>query len=315
MRPAFPSFHGSRAGILVFPALFAAFLAIPSSAAEMQLGASSFQFLKLSLSPRSTAMGGAGVALAEGPGDSEINPAAAARSAGTLVLGQEYPPSQFGTSGSHVSWSLPWDTRRITLHARYLGFEKIPGWDADNAATTPYDAYTMKAQAGLAGNDFGFAWGASAAYALNNIANATYAAGLVNAGLWREIGNGLSVGASVMNLDFWTSSTEEAGERVDAPTSWQAGIGYQRPLRQGSRVAFALDARKVNEEDPVFPLGVEWMTHDVLFLRTGYPLGDPDNGPAFGVGLVWARFAFNYAYKGHSVLSGGHGWTLEIRDL
>jgi hypothetical protein len=281
---------------------------------DLQLGQSSFKFLKLSLSPRATAMGGAGAGLVEGAGESDLNPAAAGRAGGALTLGQEYPPQEFGTTASHLSWSLPWGDKRITLNTRYLGFDKIPGWDASGASTTAYDAYTLKLQAGLAGQAVGFSYGVSAAYAQNNVAEATYSAALLNAGLWRDVGHGFSVGASMMTADFWTASSKPDGEKPVAPVTFQAGLGYVRPLRPGMRIAGAIDVRKVNDEDVVLPAGAELMLMDALFIRAGYPFGDPDNGIGLGLGLKWSRFGFNYAYKGHSALSGGHGWTLEIRD-
>jgi hypothetical protein len=287
----------------------------------LDLGASSFQFLKLSLSPRANAMGGAGAALAEGAGEAEINPAAAARAqgqGGSLTLGQEYPPREFGTSASHIAWNLPWGERSIMLHARYLGFDKITGWDGDNNATTPYEAHTLKLQAGLAGSNYGFDWGGSAAYARNNIADATYSALLVNLGVRRVFSKmpaGFSAGGSVMNAALWSGKTKETGEAVELPRILQAGIGYSRIIRPGSRLSIAADARLPGDDDAVFPVGAEYGFMDALYLRAGYPVGDPDNGLGLGVGLKWSRFGFNYAYKGHSALSGGHGWTLEIREL
>jgi hypothetical protein len=300
--------------------LFAGALVAPVLAQEaLDLGASSFQFLKLPLSPRATAMGGAGAALAEGAGEAEINPAAAASRPGALTLGQEYPPQQFGTSASHISWNLPWGPRNVMLHTRYLGFDKIPGWDADNNATTPYEAHTLKLQAGMAGRNLGLDWGGSAAYARNNIASATYSALLVNAGLRKaELPlpiAGFSAGASMMNAALWAAKTKETGETVEPPLIWQAGLGYGRTLRPGSRASVALDVRKVADEDAVYPVGAEYQFMDALFVRAGYPLGDADNSFGLGLGLRWSRFAFNYAYRHHTTLSGGHGWTLEVRDL
>ena len=313
MRFLFPAFRNFP---LVAAATLGFVLLSPADALEtgLELGQSSFKFLKLSLSPRSTAMGGAGTGLVEGAGESDLNPAAAALGGGALVLGQEYPPQEFGTTASHLSWSLPWGERRITLNTRYLGFDKIPGWDGTGTSTTAYDAYTYKVQAGLAGTEFGFAYGASLAYAQNNIAEASYSAALLNLGLYRDLGHGVSVGGSMMNADFYTGTSKPGGEKPLPPVIFQAGLGYVRPLRPGMRVAAAMDVRKVNDEDLVFPAGAELMVMDALFIRAGYPFGDPDNGIGLGFGLKWSRFGFNYAYKGHSALSGGHGWTLEIRD-
>jgi hypothetical protein len=281
---------------------------------DLQLGQSSFKFLKLSLSPRAAAMGGAGTGLVERAGESDLNPAAAGRGGAALTVGQDYPPQEFGTTASHLSWSLPWGEKRITLNTRYLGFDKIPGWDESNTSTTAYDAYTLKLQAGLAGQALGFAYGVSLAYAQNNVAEATYSAGLLNAGLWRDLGAGLSAGASVMNADFWTASSKPDGEKPSAPLILQGGVGYVRPLRPGMRAAVALDVRKVNDEGVVFPAGMELMLKDALYIRAGYPIGDPDNGIGLGFGLKWSRFGFNYAYNSHAQLSGSHSWTLEVRD-
>lgn len=300
---------------LVVVAVFLGAVAPARAQEDLALGASSFQFLKLPLSPRTTAMGGAGAALAMGAGEAEINPAAGARSGGALTLGQEYPPQEFGTNASHVAWNLPWGARRVMLHARYLGFDKIPGWDDDNNATTPYEAHTLKLQGGLAGTNFGFDWGGSAAYARNNIADVTYAALVVNAGVRKGFSHGVSAGLSVMNAPVWADQTRESGETVEPPTTWQAGLGYERDLRPGSRFALAVDARLTRDEDVVFPVGVEYMLMDALSLRAGYPLADADNSFGAGFGVRWSRFTFNYAYKHHTTLSGAHGWTLEIGNL
>ncbi len=307
----------------LFVALCLASLATPRlvcAQTGLDLGASSFQFLKLSLSPRVDAMGGAGAALAGGPSEAEINPAVVAGQKGALALGQEYPPKEFGTRASSIGWSLPWDGRRVLLHARYLGFDAIPGWNADNNATTAYGAHTLKLQAGLAGQNYGFDWGGSAAYARNNIADASYSALLANAGVRHDVSVGflpgsLSLGGAVDNAALWAGKTQETGETLELPTIWRAGVGYTRDLKPGSRVIVAVDARKTDKEDLVFPVGVEYRMLEALQLRAGYPVGDPDNGFALGVGLKWSRFAFNYAYKNHSTLSGGHSWTLEIGDL
>ncbi len=300
-------------------AVFASVLCALPSAARAQAGmdpeAPGFQFLKLPLSPRAVAMGGAGAALAEGAGEAEVNPAAAARTGGSLTLGQEYAPREFGARASHLSWGLPWATRRVTLHARYLGFEDIPGWDDDNNPTTPYGAHTLKLQSGLAGSDFGIDWGASLAYARNNIADASYSAGLANFGARRDLPFGLSAGASATNVAFWSGRSRSALEDAEPAAILRAGLGWTRDLRPGSRLALAVDVMKAGEEDAVLPLGVEYMAFNSLFVRAGYPLADADNRLTLGLGLKWSRFAFNYAYKGHSALSGGHGWTLVIGDL
>lgn len=313
MRRPHPLFPSIRIRSVVLAA--AGLLSLAQAQDGLDLGGPSFAFLRLPLSPRVTALGGAGAAVAEGPADAEVNPAAAMRDGGVLAVGQEYPSSEFGGNASHIGWSLPWRGHRILLHLRHLGFDPIPGFDDDNNSTTAYDAHTLKLQAGMATTRFGFDWGGSLGYARNHIASATYSAVVANAGVRRDLSGGFSAGASVTHLAVWTGRSMDATESVEPPRTLRAGIGYARTVRPGSDVLVALDARVTGDEDAVFPLGVEYTYANTLTVRAGYPLADPDNRLTLGVGLRWSRFGFQYAYRGHAELSGGHGWMLEIRDL
>jgi hypothetical protein len=275
-------------------------------------GEASFQFLKLSLSPRSIALGGAGVALVDGVADADFNPAAAARDSGALAVGQGYPFLAFSATGSHITWSIPWRGKRFLVQARYLGFEDIPGWSDNNQSTAAYGAHTLKGQAGMAGILFGFAYGVTAAFAQNHIADADYALALLNAGFWRGLPWGFALGAAAVNADFWSDeNSENAG--VFPPTAVQAGLSYTRDLPQEVTVSLAVDARTRNDEQLAFPAGVEASWKRTLWARLGYPFAEPEPALSAGLGLRWSRFGFHYAYQGHAVLSGGHYWSLEVR--
>jgi len=234
-------------------------------------GESSFKFLKLSLSPRSMALGGAGAALLDGIGDADLNPASAARDSGSLAMGQGYP-SQASAAGSHVAWNIPWQNRRITLHTRYLGYDDIPGYDGLGRPTAGYGAHTLKLQAGIAGTVFGFAYGVSTAFAQNNIADVDYGTGLLNAGIQRALPWGLSAGLSVINADYWTSSAVD-GSILFPPTSIQAGLAYARSFPGEFRASLALDARTRNDEQLCFPAGIEAAWKETLMLSFGFPFG------------------------------------------
>ncbi len=296
-------------------ALVVAILARPGFAlqTDRQYGEASFKFLKLSLSPRATALGGAGAALLDGIGDADLNPAAAARDSGALALGQGYPFQAFSATGSQIAWNLPWDNRRVTLHARYLGYDDIPGYDASGQPTAAYAAYTLKLQAGLAGNLWGFAYGASLAFAQNNIAaDADYRTGLVNVGLMRSLPFGFALGLAALNADFWTSTAKD-GSLIFPPTTLQAGLAYSRSLPENIRASVALDARTRNDEQIAFPAGLEASWKDLLWVRAGWPFAEPEPALSLGLGLRWSRFGFDYAYQGHAVMAGGHTWALEVR--
>ena len=275
-----------------------------------QEGDASFGFLKFSLSPRSIALGGAGMALVDGVADVDLNPAAAARDSGGIALGQGYLP--FGSKANYVSWNIPWKDQRITVQARYLGEENIPGWsDLPFRSTAAYGAHTLKLQAGTAGNVLGFAYGVSAAYAQNNIADVTYETGLLNAGLWHELPAGFSTGVSVLNADFWTTNGRD-GSKIIPPTAVQAGLAYTRNIPGHTRLSLAVDARKRNDEKLAIPVGVEACWQNLLSVRAGYPFQEPEASPAFGLGLHWSRYGFDYEYQGNAELSGAHFWALEV---
>jgi hypothetical protein len=285
----------------------------PASALDFNLaqGETGFGFLKYSLSPRSIALGGSGVALVDGVADADLNPAAAARDSGGLVLGQGYPRT-FAATGSYAAWNIPWNGYRVMVQARYLGYDNISGWNELDRSTAGYGAHTLKLQAGTAGHAWGFAFGASLAYAQNNIADATYDAGLINLGLWRGLPFGLAAGVSLMNADLWSSTARDGG-KVFLPATLQAGLAYSRALPGRVDVSVAVDARKRNDEPAAFPAGLEARWQNILSARMGYPFGEPEASPSFGLGLRWSRYGFDYEYQSNAVLAGAHFWALSIR--
>ena len=289
---------------------------VPARALEFdkEFGEASYKFLKLPLSPRVVALGGAGVALADGAGEMDLNPAAPAADSGRLVVGKGYPFAEFQSNSSHISWSVPWLGKRILLNARYLGFDDIPGFSFGDDTTSSYGAHTLKVQGGVAGVFHGFQWGATVNYASNSIANSNYGSGMVNAGFRYEVASRLFVGASLANADFWSSKAkDESFADPFPPTVVQAGLAYTHALGTHFEAGAALDARTRNDEKLVWPMGLEVVWKRTLYARAGYPLGEQEPGLATGLGLRWSMFQFQYAYQGHATLSPAHYWSLDVR--
>ncbi|HKP95848.1 MAG TPA: hypothetical protein VJ385_08840 [Fibrobacteria bacterium] len=281
---------------------------------DRQFGEASFKFLKLPLSPRVVGLGGSGVALADGAGEMDLNPAAPAADSGALVLGKGYPFSEFQASSSHISWSIPAGGYCVLLNARYLGFDDIPGFSEQDRSTSAYGAHTLKAQAGVAGVFRKLHWGATVGYAGNSIANANYSSGVVSAGARYFLYPGLVAGVSAVNADFWDSRAKDAANRDPfPPTALQAGLAYSRALGAGFAAAAEADARTRNDERLVWPLGLELAWRNTLFARAGFPFGEQEPGFAAGLGLQWSLFRFQYAYQSHETLSPAHYWSLDIR--
>ena len=280
---------------------------------DRQYGEASFKFLKLSLSPRVVGLGGAGSALGDGAGELDLNPAAPASDSGHLVVGRGYPFSEFQSTSSVITWSIPVSDYRILLNARYLGFDNISGFSETAKPTTAYGAHALKVQAGLAGELHGLAWGATLNFAGNSIADANYATAMVNGGLRYLIFSGFHVGLSVVNVDFWDSKAKIAGNPTPfPPTALQAGLSYAHSLGANFDGALAVDARTRNDEKIAWPFGVELGWRHFISARIGFPLGEQEPALAAGLGLRWSRFEFQYAYQGHATLGPGHFWTLDI---
>jgi len=281
---------------------------------DREYGASSFKFLKLPLSPRIVALGGAGAALADGAGDLDLNPAAPAYDSAGLVVGKGYPFAEFEAGSSHITWSVPYAGHRILVNARYLGFDKVDGYDDLARPTTPYGAQTLKGQLGMAGRGGIFGWGATVNFAENSVAGANYRTAMVNAGARVRILEGLHAGLSVLNADFWGSEARIEGEEDPfPPTAVQAGLAYSAGLGRGLRASLAVDARTRNDEKLCWPLGAELSWNDALYVRGGYPVAEQEPALAAGLGLRWSMFSFDYAYQGHETLGAGHFFSLGLR--
>jgi hypothetical protein len=306
----------ARISALAWPLILVLAGFAPSRALESdkQFGEASFKFLKLPLSPRIVGLGGAGVALADGAGEMDLNPAASALDSGVLVLGKGYPFAEFQASSSHISWSIPAGSYRVLLNARYLGFDDIPGWSEQDVSTSKYSAHTLKAQAGVAGVFHALHWGATLGYAGNSIANANYASAMVSAGARLPLPYGFTLGMSAINADIWDSEAKDP-DNADPfpPTSLQAGLAYSENLSHGFLASVEADARTRNDERMVWPVGAEISWKNTLFARAGFPFGEQEPGVSAGLGLRWSMFQFQYAYQGHETLSPAHYWSLDIR--
>ncbi len=303
----------------LFPCLFLSLLlatcvSVHALETDKEFGEASFKFLKLPLSPRVVGLGGSGVALSDGAGEMDVNPAAPAADSGTLVVGKGYPFAEFLANSSHITWAIPAGGYRILLNARYLGFNDIPGFTSQDRSTSSYGAHTLKAQAGLAGVFHDLQWGATLGYADNSIANANYASAMISAGARYFLLPGLVAGVSAVNADFWDSQAKDANNADPfPPTTLQAGLAYSHALGASFTAGVEADARTRNDEKMAWPLGLEVGWRHTVFARAGFPLGEQEPGLAAGIGLRWSLFQFQYAYQSHETLSPAHYWSLDIR--
>jgi hypothetical protein len=292
-----------------------AWQASPSFSLETDraFGEASYQFLKLPLSPRITALSGAGIAIWDGAGEAESNPASIADDKSKVILGYGFPFSTFGAKASHLGWNVPLESGRLWLGARYLGYDKISGHSELDEETSAYGAHTWKAQIGYATTWHGLKMGLALGFAQNHIAEASYETALANVGLRYALWRGLTVGAAVTQADIWSSDAYFDGNASPfPPTTVQAGLAYQQSLFKDWSAALAVDARTRNDETLTFPLGFEGSWREMVSLRAGYSMAAKEAGLTAGLGLAWSHFKVQYAFEGHAELDAGHYLSLEI---
>ncbi len=300
--------------VFIFTLIWVLNSSVWSLETDKQFGEASFKFLKLPLAPRIAGMAGSGVAAILDASGLDLNPAGAAAEGGLIVVGRGYPFAEFQSNSNFITWSLPIQSYRLLLNARYLGFNNIPGFLENNQSTTDYGAHTLKLQVGAAGVLKDVQWGLTGNFAQNNIAEANYATVMINGGLHYEVWKGLSIGASGTNADIWTSKAQYTGNANPfPPTALQAGLAYKQSLTSNLKVTGAVDARSRNDEELTWPIGLEMNWRDCLYGRAGFPMGEQEPGIALGLGLRWDVFQFDYAFQSHETLSPAHYWSLGIK--
>ncbi len=278
-------------------------------------GESSFQLLKLHLSPRVVALGGAGSALTGSALEAtELNPASAYSDSNALYLAHFLNNKEFGAKTSALTWNLPLYSYKLFFHSRYIGFGDIDGHRADKSATlVAYGAHTLKVQTGLAGEYLNVQWGVAVSYVENNIAFANYRTVVGDVGLLYSPFKNLWIGAGVNNGDIWTSSLlNEKEKKPIPPTIGRVGLAYLYSVTKEVSVRMVGDARTRNDEKLTFPLGAEVICFDMITLRTGYPVLEPESAQDFGVAVKAKRFELDYSLQRHAALSPQHAFLLKI---
>lgn len=279
-----------------------------------EVGESSFQLLKLNLSPRTAALNGSGVSYSTSILEAtDLNPAAAYSARSGISLGQAYPFEQFEAKIPHVSTLFSVGPGKLFFSGRFLGFQDIRGFSEDDQNTTNYGAHTLKVQTGYAIEWHQVHFGIGLSYALNNIENHSFQTVIVDLGAQYTWKYGLHIGGAVTNADLWTSQASRGGT-VYPPTTIQGGLGYARTWRKHFKGVLLLDVRKRNDEKVTIPMGLELVWRELLTGRLGYVLGNSHQelGLSFGGEVSWSGYRFEYAMATHKSLGPAHYITLSI---
>ncbi len=274
-------------------------------------GGTTMKFLSLSTSPRSAALAGAGVAMPSGFSEVSRNPLATTSSE-VPQAGIEHVrfSSRIDAKLTSVYFGLPFKYLNTSAAVEYLGYGDIEGRDEEGFKTEDYGAMAWALQLGVGSRPSIFNWAVSARFASQTIDNSTAIALLADGGASFRLNRYIAFGATVTNFG-WVSEYES--ERESAPMALSAGISATHPVLDIFDLAFHADAYRRADYDAEWRFGSELLYKKTLAFRVGYAYrGETESGVSAGLGLVFGRIRFDYAYASNPVLDGNHLFHLGV---
>lgn len=282
-----------------------------------QAGDAGLLFLRFGMGTREAAMGGAGVASAEGAAAAYWNPSLAALGGpGTSVLLQQQ--SWLGTF-DYSAASLMHTGSFGAFGLTYAGFysEEIDRYSADNVGIpegtfSPYDLAFGASYSRALSSQFAVGVQAKVVHEKIDIHSGTVVLADVF-GAWRvERLPGLHLGFSATNLGGQMTLNQEP---FDAPQTVTVGMAYA--ARSGvlaDRLTLAADVAFFNDGNEKAHLGGEFKLVRELALRAGYRVNYQNQGLTAGMGLRWREVGVGYAYEDivDEALDPGHRFSLEF---
>ncbi len=280
-------------------------LAAPASAGT---GATSSEFLKVGLSARASAMGGAFGAVADDLGALEYNPAGLGlfnNSQFSAMYVSWLAGINFGSvAGAHVLPLLGTVGGSISM----LDVGEIEGSEKKFSASS----FLVRAGFGRAILD-NFIVGASGKIIRESIANLDSTGGTVDGGCLLVPYPGVTLGAALMNAG-WTSAFEDKSDAL--PLLAKFAGAFKTLEGEYGMVILALDLDwYLPPADLFYPaVGVEYWGGKYFALRAGYAYRDTDlnseaAGLSAGMGVRWEALRIDYAYAPFSVLGNTHRVT------
>lgn len=321
----------------------AVFAAVPAHA-QTKVGTTMAQFLKIEPSARIIAMGNAGVSLLGGIDAAYYNPAA--------LVAEDHLVIQF----SHGEWfadinheyaaaALPmgrWGIASLTVTALGSGDMDVRTVNQPLGTGEQFSVSDLALGLGYALRVTDrFSAGGRISYVQETIWNSSFQTATLDFGtLYTVSDGGLHLGASLTNFgtqssfdgrdlqflydsdpDRFGDNSSLPGERfTDAfpvPVLFRVGLGYPVRLSPVARLQLAVDAFHPSDDQESVSLGVEYVFHDFVALRTGYQnlfLPDSEVGFTAGGGLTGDlsdySYRLNYAWADHGRLGGTHRISL-----
>lgn len=285
-----------------------------SFAINSKVGTTAYSFLKIDVSARSTAMGGAFVGLSDDESALYFNPA------GLIQIEQK---SFFTTYNNYLAdiqsgflgYVHPYsENMRLGASICYFNYGSLTRTDKDGKVLDTFGAADFAlALSFVRGINSRFSFGATGKFIYEKIESYSSDAlaldlGIIHISKDRRTRFGL-VGQNLgVQLKGFTKSHKD-----DLPIAVKVGMSHH--MRE-LPLTVAFDAAKPFDNDIFFNLGGEFTALKPLYLRVGWSSfgknfktdSDKDNlaGFAGGFGVIWKVYHFDYAYSSYADLGGVH---------
>ncbi len=287
-----------------------AFLVGSTAYAGDGAGSSAMEFLKIGVSARSAATGGAFSAISDGPMSAYYNPAGLSRVDNIQIAGMHAEWFQ-DLRYEYIGMAMPvGKAGGLGLSFSYLSFGDIEGYSETNVPVGNISAYDMAMTLSY-GHQItsGLSMGLGIKGIGEKLDNVDAFGFAGDVGLQYRYWNYLG-GISLMNIGpdikYETSSSP-------LPTTVNTGISY---FPFGSNLALMAGAAVPFSGDVSFRAGLEYTYQNLMVLRSGYDSQnsiDDNTGLSFGGGLNLTSHSLDYAYNVNSLMGGTHQISFILR--
>ena len=303
---------GFAALLVLFPA------SQPALAINENAGTTGFNFLKIPVGARATALGGAYAAVAGEMEASAFNPAGLhglSQRAGVVSLASYLVDTEAG----FISIAVPGESRVWAGSVNYFSYGSMRHTDADGQDLGSFGAFELATSVTAAQR----VWrrlvvGASLKVIYSSIQDYTSDAYALDLGLLADGPiKGMKLGVSISNMGG-VRSGYTGGFKDSLPVVVRAGISH-RPAHAPLPLILLADVNLPNDGDPFFAFGAELQVGNTLFLRPGYSLqqtgqqGEEAIGLTAGAGVELQRYRLDYAYASYPSLGIVHRLSVSGR--
>jgi hypothetical protein len=286
-------------------------LALPLSAAQENFGAGSqaAPWLKLPNNARSTAMGEAGVAVADDVNAASVNPAGLTQLKGQQVSFMHHA-YVMDSAIEHLAYGLkPTESLGVAISLDYLNFGTIDKYkvNSGNNQLMADGSFTPSAMHLDLGAGYGFgsvSAGINAKWVsqtFDGSGSSTIGADL--GALWRQGEDGFSLGLALQNF----------GGQLDGanlPMATRAGAAYRLPVGDKDNATIAADASLPTADlgASAYGAGLEYAGQGIYAVRAGYRLvgNGGASGATFGGGVKVSIIHLDYAFNAVGELGNTH---------